>query len=87
MRKRFLSVAMLVFALAASPLKAQDENGTEVEATPSASAGLGVQQTQLAVKYERLEKLLIRMSEVEVSTNPRRAECIGAQPCPTSSLV
>jgi hypothetical protein len=66
---------LLVVASAAGrlpPAWAQDADAPEA-VEPSPGAALAVEQGRVADKYARLEKLMIRMSEIEAATNPQRA--------------
>ncbi len=60
--------------LTSSPLNAQ----TSTDTTPVATASdeLALQQSELADRYARLEKLLLRMAEFDAADNPRRSELL-----------
>ena len=61
----FLAMA-LVFALVSSRCAADDEQLSEIER-------LSLDQSRIADNYARLEQTIIRMAEIEASTNPQRA--------------
>ena len=61
----FLAMA-LVIALVSSRCAADDEQLSEIER-------LSLDQSRIADNYARLEQTIIRMAEIEASTNPQRA--------------
>ena len=67
-RLAVMMIAAFVANLAARPLAAQDNVTNE---TPSKQ--LERRQTELADKYQRLETLMLKMSEFHADSDPRRA--------------
>ncbi len=63
-----LALGLLAF-LAVSPLAAQSSS-------PPPNDQLALRQGELADRYARLEKLMLRMAEFDAADNPRRAELL-----------
>ena len=75
-----LVFSLLLCLLASSFLSAQSEPPSPPtnasQPTPSLANELALSQSELADRYRRLEKLLLRMAEFDAATNPRRAEIL-----------
>lgn len=66
-----LSVTLVVVAQQPKPADPAPPNSAPSE--PSSLDAIAVEQGKIADKYARLEQLLIRMSELEATSNPQRA--------------
>ena len=79
---RFAFCLTVACLLSAGPLWAQAPEAKKAEGPPAAEKpkaeitevdDLAARQSRVADKYDRLEKLMLRMSELEASLNPKRA--------------
>ena len=73
MRSRAVVLLVVVAAVSLSALAQKKQPAKTRKPQPKATDALAIEQSRIADKYAKLEQLLLRMSDVEALTNPRRS--------------
>src|ERR1043165_1508646 len=72
---RFIAITLLIL-VGCAVLSAQDTDKPAQPSGPSSADELPLEQSRLADKYAKLEQLMLKMSELEGLTNPKRAQLL-----------
>src|SRR5262245_62097519 len=73
---RLVIALMTVIAASCASAVAQESDKPAQSSGPSSADELALEQSRIADKYSKLEQLMLKMSELEGLTNPKRAQLL-----------